>query len=74
MTRMEDKDITRADNGLAGKQWVWRGTPNVVQRGKGRRIIVRKHLGVLILSILLAVRTLISWAKVAVRIMFRQGS
>ena len=60
MTRMEDEDITRANNGLAGKQWVWRGTLNGVRRGKDRRIIVRKDLGVFILSILLAARTLVS--------------
>jgi hypothetical protein len=71
---MENENITRANHGLAGEQWVWRGTLNGVRRGKDRRIVVRKDLGILILSILLTVRTLVSRAKATIRIMSRQGS
>ena len=74
MTRMENENITRANHGLAGKQWMWRGTLNGMRRGKYRRITVRKDLGVLILSILLTVRTLVPRAKATIRIMLRQGS
>ena len=74
MTRMENENITRANHGLAGKQWVWRGMLNGVRRGKDRSIIVRKDLGMLIRSILLTVGALVSRAKVTIWIMFRQGS
>jgi len=74
MTWMENENIARANHGLAGKQWVWRGMLNGVRRGKDRRIIVRKDLGMLIRSILLTVGALVSRAKVTIWIMFRQGS
>ena len=40
MTWMENENIARANHGLAGKQWVWRGMLDGVRRRKDRHIIV----------------------------------
>lgn len=72
MTRMENKNVTRANHRLTNEQRMWRSAINWMRRGNDGRIIIWKEFGVLIIPILLAVRTLVSRAKETVWIVFRQ--
>ena len=73
MTWMKNNHVAKANHRLTCEQRMWHSAVNWMRRWNDGRIIIWKEVGVFIIPILLAVRTLVSRAKVTVWIVFRQS-